>query len=134
MVVEASQNFQFFRQIPWLLGNNRALSKYRYHIMYNLISITKLQKNHSIKANFKLTTRATLRNGNAKTKFYWDYSSFQMENFKAELNQNLQRNTSFEYSQLQNTFIRVLHKHAPFNNSLFMTKTLRKGMKHRSKF
>ena len=32
-----------------------------YRILYNLISITKLQKNHSIKANFNLTTQATLK-------------------------------------------------------------------------
>ena len=42
MVVRARQNFQFFRQITWFLGNNRALSKFRYRILYNLISITKL--------------------------------------------------------------------------------------------
>ena len=60
MVVGARQSFQFFRQITWFLGNNRALSKFRYRILYNLIRITKLLKNHSVKANFKLTTRATL--------------------------------------------------------------------------
>ena len=61
VVVGARQSFQFFRQIAWFLGNNRALSKFRYRILYNLISITKLQKNHSIKADFNLTTRATLK-------------------------------------------------------------------------
>ena len=40
MVVAARQRFQFFRQITWYLGNNRALSKFRYQILYNLISIT----------------------------------------------------------------------------------------------
>ena len=40
--VGARQSFQFFRQIAWFLGNNRALSKFRYRILYNLISITKL--------------------------------------------------------------------------------------------
>ena len=54
------QSFQFFTQIAWFLGNNRTLSKLRYRILYNLISITKLHKNHSIKANFNLTTPATL--------------------------------------------------------------------------
>ena len=28
--VGARQSFQFFRQIAWFLGNNRALSKFRY--------------------------------------------------------------------------------------------------------
>ena len=42
VVVGARQSFQFFRQIAWFLGNNRALSKFRYRILYNLISITKL--------------------------------------------------------------------------------------------
>ena len=60
MVVGARQSFQFFRQITWFLGNNRALSKFRYQILHNLISITKFYKNHSVKANFKLSTRATL--------------------------------------------------------------------------
>ena len=30
MVVGARPSFQFFRQITWFLGNNRALSKFRY--------------------------------------------------------------------------------------------------------
>ena len=36
------QSFQFFIQITWFLGNNRALSKFRYRILHNLISIIKL--------------------------------------------------------------------------------------------
>ena len=60
VAVGARQSFQFFRQIAWFLGNNRALSKLGYQILYNLISTIKLQKNQSVKANFKLTTRATL--------------------------------------------------------------------------
>ena len=42
MAVGARQSFQFFRKIVWFLGNNRALPKFRYQILYNLISITKL--------------------------------------------------------------------------------------------
>ena len=42
MAVGARQSFQFFRQIAWFLGKNRGLSKCRYRILYNLISITKL--------------------------------------------------------------------------------------------
>ena len=60
MEVGARQSFQFFRQIIWFLGNNRALSKFRYWILYNLISIIKLSKIHSVKANFKPNTQATL--------------------------------------------------------------------------
>ena len=60
MAVGPRQSFQFSRQITKFLGNNRALSKFRFWILRNLISIIKLQKNQSVKANFKLTTRATL--------------------------------------------------------------------------
>ena len=42
VAVGARQSFPFFRQIAWFLGNNRTLSKFRYRILYNLISITKL--------------------------------------------------------------------------------------------
>ena len=44
LVVGARQSFQFFRQITWFLGNNTALSEFRYQ---------------SLKTNFILTTRAT---------------------------------------------------------------------------
>ena len=53
-VVGARQSFQFFRQITWFLGNNRALYKFRYRILHNSISIIKLQKNQSLEASFKL--------------------------------------------------------------------------------
>ena len=42
VVVGAHQSFQLFRQIVWCLRYNRALSKFRYRILYNLISISKL--------------------------------------------------------------------------------------------
>ena len=57
MVVGTRQSVQFSRQIARFVGNNRALSKLMYRILYNLISITKLLKDHSIKANFNLITR-----------------------------------------------------------------------------
>ena len=58
MVVGARQSFELFRQIAWFPGNNRTWSKFRYQIFYNLkVSITKVLKNHSIKANFNLTTQ-----------------------------------------------------------------------------
>ena len=68
MVVGARQSFQFFRQIAWFLGNNRALSKFMYRNLYNLISITKLKEYHSITANFNLTTRAILKSGSHLSK------------------------------------------------------------------
>ena len=36
MVIGACQNFRFFRQITWLLENNRTLSKFRYLILYKI--------------------------------------------------------------------------------------------------
>ena len=42
MIIGACQSFKFFRQKAWFLGNKRALSKFRYQILHNLISITKL--------------------------------------------------------------------------------------------
>ena len=58
----------------------------------------------------------------AKVKFWRDCNFCITENFKAELYQNLKNNTSFEYSYFKNTFIRVIHKHAPL-----MKKILQKG-------
>ena len=43
-VVGARQSFQFFRQITWFLGNTRALSKFKYWILHQLISIIKITK------------------------------------------------------------------------------------------
>ena len=45
MVVGARQRFQFFRQITWFIGNNRALSKFKYWVLHYLIIIIKLQNN-----------------------------------------------------------------------------------------
>ena len=73
-------------------------------------------------------------------KLYCDFSYFKSEMFKADLDQNLKCANSFEYSDFQSIFTRVLHKHARikkkvlrFNNSSFMTKTLRKAIMHRPK-
>ena len=55
MVAEVRQNFQFFRQITWFLGNNKDLSKFKYWTLHYLIVIIKLQI-----SNFILTTRTTL--------------------------------------------------------------------------
>ena len=42
MVVGARQSFQIFRQKTWFLGINRGLTSFRYRILHNLISNTKL--------------------------------------------------------------------------------------------
>ena len=60
MVVGTRQNFQFFRQITWFLGNNRALPKFRYWILYNLISITKLLKKLLCKSLFYINRTSHL--------------------------------------------------------------------------
>ena len=72
---------------------------------------------------------------------YCDYSSFEMEMFRADLDLNLKCRTGFKYSDFQSTFTQVLDNHGPikkkilrFNNNSFMTKTLRKAIMHRSKF
>ena len=84
--------------------------------------------------------KSQLVKGNAKTKLYPDYSEFNMDNFKAELDDKLKSGVVTEYSNFQNIFIQVLNNHAPakkkivrFSNSPFMTKTLRKAIMHRSR-
>ena len=78
--------------------------------------------------------------GNAKTKLYRDYSEFNMDNFKAELDDKLKSGVVTECSNFQNIFIQVPNNHAPakktivrFNNSPFMIKTFRKAIMHRSR-
>ena len=63
-----------------------------------------------------------------------------MNNSKAELDDKLKSGVVTEYSNFQNIFIQVLNNHAPakkkivrFNNSSFMTETLRKAVMHRSR-
>ena len=46
MVVGARQSFQYSWPITWLFGNNRALSKFKYRILYYLVSTIKSQKKH----------------------------------------------------------------------------------------
>ena len=72
-------------------------------------------------------------------KLHRDYSSFQMEMFKVDLDQYLKCINCFEY--FQSIFTRVLHNHVPikkkiirFNNNAFLAKTLRKAIMHRSKY
>ena len=84
--------------------------------------------------------RSQLVKGNAKTKLYLDYNSFDIKLFKKDFDKNLKSNNTVNFSDFQNTFTTVLHKHAPikkkipiFNSSPFMSKTLRKAIMHRSK-
>ena len=72
--------------------------------------------------------RSKLVKGNAKTKLYRDYNSFDIKVFKEGL---------VNFSDFQNTFATVLYKHASikkkvlrFNNSPFMPKALRKAIVH----
>ena len=57
--------------------------------------------------------KSLLLKGNAKTKFYRDYSSFNMDHFKKDLDNNLKNNSITEYYHFQNIFLEILHKHAP---------------------
>ena len=78
--------------------------------------------------------KSQLVKGNAKTKLYPDYSEFNMDNFKAELDDKLKSGVVTEYSNFQNIFIQVLNNYAPAkkeNVRFNMTKTLRKAIMHR---
>ena len=84
--------------------------------------------------------RSQLVKGNAKTKLYRDYNSFDIKLFKEDLDDNLKSNNTVNFSDLENTFTTVLLKHAPikkkilrFNNNPFMSKALRKTIMHKSK-
>ena len=84
--------------------------------------------------------RSQLVKGNAKTKLYRDYNSFDIKLFKEDLDENLKSNNTINFTAFQNTFTTVLHKHAPikkkilrFNNNPFMSKALRKAIMHKSK-
>ena len=84
--------------------------------------------------------KSLLLKENAKTKLYRDYNSFNMDHLKEDLDNNLKNNRITKYSDFQNIFLEILHKHAPikkkilrFNNNPFMTKALRKAIMLRSK-
>ena len=81
-----------------------------------------------------------LLKGNAKTKLYRDYDSFNIDRFQKDPDNNLKNNSITEYSHFQNVFLEILHKHAPikknilrFNDNPFMTKALRKAIMHKLK-
>ena len=76
--------------------------------------------------------KSQLVKGNAKTKLYRDYSEFNMDNFKSELDDKLESGIVTEYSNFQNIFIQVLNNQASakkkfvrFINSLFVAETLK---------
>ena len=82
--------------------------------------------------------KSLLRKGNAKTKLYQDYNSFNMDQFKEDLDNSLKNNSITEYFHFQNIVLEILHKHAPIkknilrcNDNPFMTKALRKAVMHR---
>ena len=87
------------------------------------------------------TLKSQLLKENAKTKLYRDYSSFNLDIFKEDLENNFKNNFITKYSDFQNVFLEILHKYAPikklilrFNDNPFMIKSLRKAIiMHRSK-
>ena len=56
--------------------------------------------------------KSQLVKGNAKIKLYRDYSEFNMDNSKAELDNKLKSGVVTEYSNFQNIFIQILNNHA----------------------
>lgn len=48
--------------------------------------------------------KSQLQTGNAKTKLYWDYSSFNLDIFKEDLENSFKLNFISEYSNFQNIF------------------------------
>ena len=77
-----------------------------------------------------IALKSYLVKGKAKTKLYREYTEFNIDNFKAELDHKLKIGIVTEYSNFQSIFIQVLNNYAPvkkenvrFNKSSFMTKT-----------
>ena len=69
-------------------------------------------------------SKSLIVKGNTKTKLYRDYNSFAVKLLKKDLDTNLKSNNTVNFPYFQNTFTKVLHKHAPikkkilrFNNS-----------------
>ena len=96
-----------------------------------------ISNNHSL---IGMALKSLLLKGNAKTKLYRDYDSFNIDRFQKDPDNNLKNNSITEYSHFQNVFLEILHKHAPikknilrFNDNRFMTKALRKARMHRLK-
>ena len=63
--------------------------------------------------SFSVTAlKSQLLKGNAKTKLYRDYSSFNLDIFKEDLENSFKNNFITKYSDFQNVFLEILHKHA----------------------
>ena len=95
----------------------------------------------SLKLRFTTYIVTALKSHLLKTILYRDYSSFSLDIFKENLENSFKNNFITEYSDFQNVFLEILHKHAPiekkivrFNENSFMTKLLRKAIMHRSKY
>ena len=72
--------------------------------------------------------------------FYKDYKRFDLKKFQTELKLKLNSQTNLSYSTFQAVFLEISNKIAPvkvkvlrFNNSAFMTKSLRKAIMLRSR-
>ena len=74
------------------------------------VTVVGISDHHSL---IVTALKSLLLKGNAKTKLYQDYSSFNVDHFKEDLSNNLKNNSITEYSHLQNIFLEILHKHAP---------------------
>ena len=57
--------------------------------------------------------KSQLLKGNAKTKLYQNYSFFNLDIIKEDLENSFKTNFITEYFNFQNAFLEVLHKHAP---------------------
>ena len=62
---------------------------------------------------FNCDSLKKLVKGNAKTKLYQNNNSLDIKLFKEDLDRNLKSNNAVSFSDFQDTFIAVLHKHAP---------------------
>ena len=71
--------------------------------------------------------------------YYRDYKNFDLYNFRADLREQLSRNSEKDYMHFELIFLKVLEQHAPMkkkvlraNNKPYMTKNLRKAIMRRS--
>ena len=61
--------------------------------------------------------RSQLVKGNAKTNLYRDYKPFDAKLSKEDLQKYLKSNNTVNFSDCQNTFITVIHKHIPIKKN-----------------
>ena len=67
---------------------------------------------------FNCDSLKKLVKGNAKTKLYQNNNSLDIKLFKEDLDRNLKSNNAVSFSDFQDTFITVLHKHAPITKKI----------------